>query len=559
MILDYRNTLLVILSLCSCQVTANLFPESFDEELVLRPERDGRLVSRFAFTTVLDGAYPRDPETLGLEDHAQHYTLFPLALGQLLREYAITELHLTLNAGKWNYENWGYPEEFGVGTGAELWAWMGDAGPMSVDERWTGLRNALAGLFCASLGSLDDQRTTSPTLTFRPEGHLPQHNYSYQLRHATLPSEHVCTENLTPFLKLLPCKSLSGIASLLNPHRLFDADWHGLGIHVRYVRDTGVEVRLSFQAVFDPVRYSSDKKRGTITFDWSLHSLFDRTIDRSCPVAQSSKIFIRASNEDSAKLSPEPTTSDKHSVIFDVLKTPKPLDIAMTWPDEPVFQYPLSPPPSALTHLAIQRTLTGPNQSRGHLTVSITNNEAVPIKAGYLETMPWLLQFYLHSLKVTSNGTPREDLVSIVSYVPPVPHARPALLQALISLPANSTVVLTMDVVKPFLRYTEHPPDAQRGWDLPPAVFIPFGVDGEDLGARTGSNHSGNPRHDGRLHRLYSPTLLVDLATPDFSMPYNVIIMSCTLIALIFGSVFNLLTRKFVIVSLRPETPKVVE
>lgn len=43
---------------------------------------------------------------------------------------------------------------------------------------------------------------------------------------------------------------------------------------------------------------------------------------------------------------------------------------------------------------------------------------------------------------------------------------------------------------------------------------------------------------------------MVELATPDFSMPYNVIIMSCTLIALIFGSFFNLLTRKFVVVKI---------
>jgi phosphatidylinositol glycan class T len=55
----------------------------------------------------------------------QHYTVFPLALGQILREYAVSELHLTLNAGNWNYDRWGYPEEKGVGTGAELWAWMG--------------------------------------------------------------------------------------------------------------------------------------------------------------------------------------------------------------------------------------------------------------------------------------------------------------------------------------------------------------------------------------------------------------------------------------------------
>lgn len=51
--------------------------------------------------------------------------MFPLTLGQILRQYAITELHLTLNAGKWNYDDWGHPPEASVGTGAELWAWMG--------------------------------------------------------------------------------------------------------------------------------------------------------------------------------------------------------------------------------------------------------------------------------------------------------------------------------------------------------------------------------------------------------------------------------------------------
>ena len=92
---------------------------------------------------------------------------------------------------------------------------------------------------------------------------------------------------------------------------------------------------------------------------------------------------------------------------------------------------------------------------------------------------------------------------------------------------------MTLDVTKAFLRYTEHPPDAQRGWDLPPAVFDPIRTDEKGP--------------DG-LERVYTQILLVDLATPDFSMPYNVIIMSSTLITFIFGSVFNLLTRKFVVV-----------
>jgi len=123
---------------------------------------------------------------------AQHYTLFPLALGQIIREYGVTELHLSLNAGKWNYGYWGYPDDPGVGTGAELWAWMGEGEDgryvdsiclihllsivffYSFDSRWQGLRNALAGLFCASLGELDERRTTYPRLAFRPDGDLPQ-------------------------------------------------------------------------------------------------------------------------------------------------------------------------------------------------------------------------------------------------------------------------------------------------------------------------------------------------------------------------------------------------
>lgn len=62
---------------------------------------------------------------------AQHYTLFPLTLGQILREYAITELHLSLNAGKWNYDTWGTPGEPSVAAGGELWAWIADGALIS--------------------------------------------------------------------------------------------------------------------------------------------------------------------------------------------------------------------------------------------------------------------------------------------------------------------------------------------------------------------------------------------------------------------------------------------
>jgi len=131
-------------SLFCLQALAFTTNERFDEKLTINTLQDGKVASKFTFTTLLKGVSPRNPMTLDEEDEcevpllisqidnrlnrqtAQHYTLFPLSLGQILREYAVTELHLSLNAGNWNYDRWGYPEESGVATGAELWAWMGD-------------------------------------------------------------------------------------------------------------------------------------------------------------------------------------------------------------------------------------------------------------------------------------------------------------------------------------------------------------------------------------------------------------------------------------------------
>lgn len=50
--------------------------------------------------------------------------------------------------------------------------------------------------------------------------------------------------------------------------------------------------------------------------------------------------------------------------------------------------------------------------------------------------------------------------------------------------------------------------------------------------------------------QLYSEPVLVSLPTPDFSMPYNVLCFVCTIIAIGFGSIFNLTTR-----SLQPAPP----
>lgn len=64
-----------------------------------------------------------------------------------------------------------------------------------------------------------------------------------------------CTESLTPFLSLLPCASHAGLSSLLNPHRLFDAEWTLIGVKVTYEEATEeIRAELEVGAVSDPVR-----------------------------------------------------------------------------------------------------------------------------------------------------------------------------------------------------------------------------------------------------------------------------------------------------------------
>jgi len=160
--------------------------------------------------------------------------------------------------------------------------------------------------------------TVSPISTFFPSNPLlSQTNQPFF--HALLPLEHPCTENLTPFLSLLPCRGKSGIAQLLNPHKLFDANWQRLGVHIVRLQGTGnLQVKLEFEVVQDPVRMTaalgSQPRRGerflTLSLsisesslnwcghaDWTFERLFDRRITQACPIATTSFVQVDLSSE----------------------------------------------------------------------------------------------------------------------------------------------------------------------------------------------------------------------------------------------------------------------
>jgi hypothetical protein len=56
--------------------------------------------------------------------------------------------------------------------------------------------------------------------------------------------------------------------------------------------------------------------------------------------------------------------------------------------------------------------------------------------------------------------------------VPGVDHGKPTEIEILFTVPAHSRIAVTFHHEKAFLLWTEHPPDAHRGHDIPSARYL---------------------------------------------------------------------------------------
>lgn len=533
----------------------------YSENLHLQPLPEGALYAGFNFTatTPLE-AYER-----------QHFRFFPRSLGQILQFTHTSELHLRFAAGRWDAESWGSRPRQGRregGTGVELWAWIEGKDYDEAEERWRALVNSLSGLFCASLNFIDSTRTITPLLAFEREGTINNTATKQQqhLMHGMLPHEVVCTENLTPFLKLLPCKGKAGLSTLLDGHKVFDANWQAMAVDVKSVCEKDGSCALHMDQTLDMVldidrsmrprdnpiprpvpidQISCDETKGYNGQDtcyprpregeteWSISRVFGRSIHGSCSMSPTSpqdtaELFLDVPEDriievssNSGEIS-DGQQRDYHITDARHFRLGKDLDIHLP-------QQLLPPTPQSPSLLDVSRQITGYGQERGGMHTIISNPHPHPLRIIYLESLPWFLRPYMHTLRFSSGATMEK-----MFYTPAIDRQKGTHLELLLSIPAKTSISLTYDFEKAVLRYTEYPPDANRGFDVPPAIIRVLGDEGGYL--RTTS-------------------LLLPLPTPDFSMPYNVIILTSTVIALGFGSIFNLLIRRFVLVEEVPKSP----
>ncbi|RDL29974.1 Uncharacterized protein BP5553_10601 [Venustampulla echinocandica] len=521
----------------------------YHEQLLLRPLHPSLLLASFNFQS----------NTSLTSFNQQNFRYFPRSLGQILQHANTRELHLRFSLGRWDAENWGARPWGGAregGTGVELWAWVEAETDDEADQRWLTLTNALSGLFCASLNFIDSTRTTRPVVSFHPSGNHSNSTLSnLHLLHGTLPREVVCTENLTPFLKLLPCKGKAGISSLLDGHKLFDASWQSMSIDVRPICSPGaddcqLQITQTIDMVLDLQRskrprdnpiprpvpqeelkcdtskpYHSDDTcfpldAASQEEEFSLSHIFGHSLRGTCPLANDGapSVCINVPHAREVYASEGAREEKDSSGYMRCFQLSPDKDFDMVLPQQEISEK----APLAQPLLYAERSFIGYGQERGGVQAILTNPSPTDaVDFVYMESLPWFMKLYLHTLKAKINGQDK-DTIKEMYYRPALDRKRGTQLEVRILIPANSTLVLTYDFEKAILRYTEYPPDANRGFDIAPAV-ITIG----DVSIRTTS-------------------LLLPLPTPDFSMPYNVIILTSTVMALSFGFIFNLLVRRFV-------------
>lgn len=560
------------LYLAACLVLSALATDYF-ERLDLTPLPLGSLLASFEF---------RSNETLSAYD-SHNFRYFPRSLGQVLQHADTKELHLRFSTGRWDTETWGARPWDGTkegGTGVELWAWIDAANEKEAMRKWITLNQGLSGLFCASLNFIDETRTTKPVLSFQPHGTHRQ-NSNLHLLHGVLPGEVVCTENLTPFLKLLPCKGKAGVASLLDGHKVFDASWQSMSIDIRPRCLDGQECLIEVDQSIDMVLNIARAKRpqgdpiprpvqphelvcdetksyhshdtcypidALETPEWSLNDVFGRQVAGACPLCEeegpeAKSICLHVPHSQGVWIG---------AGGFEVRSGPGERE-KRCWQLIPGQQFDFDMPKTSVrTHAQLdladelikaERTMTGHGAAKGGMRTVFTNPSATdPVNIVVFESLPWFLRPFMHTLRaqiVNNESSLDWEVIKDVYYRPAIDRKRGTQIEMVLSIPPSSTVMVTYDFEKAILRYTEYPPDANRGFIVAPAVIrILDKVDA-----------------NGNAQAIYIRTtsLLLSLPTPDFSMPYNVIILTSTVMALAFGSIFNILIRRFVAFEEVPE------
>lgn len=556
--------------------------EEFQEELLLKPLPDRKVLAHFHFET-------RAPPCNS--NGRRHHHLFPKAISQMVEKFRVKEMELSFTQGRWNYERWGGFDTMSSNNakppGVELWA-VFDVPKEQVDASWKNLTHTLSGLFCASINFLE-----SSTMYSAPEWSFRQASGS--LRYGMLPREAVCTENLTPWLKLLPCRDNAGLSALMDRPSIYTSFYHSQRLHLTSNAsdleglNPGIVLEQTLTVVLHPSSQRTSLTHISESYlqpSWSLSSIFGRKVNGRCALAKSSKVYLQLERglvselkknigsegydvEANFELSFNPDRvlteeNSRHGIgssllyefSVDKYSNSKPFDLGLTWKFPVIWSCQQAP-------LHATRFLMGSGNERGAIAILLKStdlNDSSPVAdsasdgcelhVNIFQIVPWYIRVYYHSLQLFVDDQLKAvgAFVEKIHVMPSKDKISPGMMEMVLKLPCGvKSAALTLDFDKGFLHIDEYPPDANQGFDIPSAAII-F----PNFHASMHFPSNDSERKSPMLSKFqesspvlsYTEVLLVPLTTPDFSMPYNVITITCTVFALYFGSLLNVLRQR---------------
>ena len=481
--------------------------ERYDEEVYIRSLPKVADIVHFQFT--VRASVSQDEERLKFSSsfekstEIRHFNLLPKPLVQIFGHFGLDDISLTFSKGDWKPQ-FGPPLQ-SAPSGVQISGWLPeneedlwakDGGGNDTQSTWKFVTRALSGLLCVSMEDIQGQHTVKPW----------RHRYvgTRVLRYAQLPREAFCTENLTPWLKLLPCREVSGLATIFDPKRVFRALHQTMGLSLRKVclarsrgnyefgsnpwgncEDKVLELVMAFTVVFppSPLIHGGLKSISNVLLQKpnQLHKI------NVCTAATTTKVLVEEVQE--VSLSQAPTEihhlhqcGDPMRVMsFELLPQRNNLegnfsggvglleDITWREVEEKGKQtYGRSGAP-----VEVNKFVTGVNDLDGGVMCVVRSRQEGPHVVRVLDIMPSFLRVWYHTLELEVNGVKidsKTTLQKYISFQPSRMRGQPALIH--VEIPTNSPMNFSFfySFRKDFLSIEDYPPDPNRGFDVPAAI-----------------------------------------------------------------------------------------
>ena len=339
-----------------------------------------------------------------------------------------------------------------------------------------------------------------------------------------IPSEPVCNENLQSFLDLLPCSNRAGLAQMIRAESIYQSVFHSALIKFYEDYDEVIYLNLSMVTVYNLDRWDSHRS-------WSLTSLLGSPFLKKCPFSKiDPKVIVKIPNNSeflsSLLVTKNQITSDNDILSIEYEGEDLFAEIGAT--SIPKLKDPLQAP---LPFKAF-RFKSGVNDDIGGFGLVLENNQSSDfLEVSVIESIPTLFRVFLHEMQFSiNNAILKPDQVSNYlkefSIIPSRTKNQPLLLQSRWLIPVNTRIQIFLPFEREYLHIDEFPRNSERGIELPGALIF---------------------YHKNRmlLASETTNTLVFTWPIPDGTMPFNVITMTSTLIALFYGSFFNLIFRRY--------------